>query len=305
MGRPPELSVVIPFFQRTPGVLARALSSVALQRDAPVCEVIVVDDGSPVPADGEVGGLGPPPWLSLRVVTQANAGVAAARNAGLNAVSPHSKGVAFLDSDDEWCPDHLHSAREALVLGADIYAANYIPHGATDARWSWRDLDGLLEPVTVSGCYRFVGDILGEIARGRWIGHTSNLVVRSGLAARVRFQSGLNVGEDVLYVADLVRAGARHAFYSMEPSSRCGDGVNIWASCDWGSEGSTKRLAGQLRYFRLLRDRYVGHDARDIIQARIKAARRDLALAILGDIRRRKGGVLSALKHAFGRSTRY
>jgi hypothetical protein len=48
-----RIGVVIPYFQREAGLLHRALSSVAAQDHRPV-QVVVVDDGSPHPAPGEI-----------------------------------------------------------------------------------------------------------------------------------------------------------------------------------------------------------------------------------------------------------
>jgi succinoglycan biosynthesis protein ExoW len=87
------ISVVIPFFQREPGILTRALYSVMLQHvpSGWSVEVIVVDDGSPRPAHDEVRELNFKEPLRLKVVRQENGGVAAARNRGLEEVHtrPH------------------------------------------------------------------------------------------------------------------------------------------------------------------------------------------------------------------------
>ena len=50
------IGVVIPYFQRMPGLLNRALRSVAAQEGQHPLQVYVVDDTSPVPAEG--GGEG-------------------------------------------------------------------------------------------------------------------------------------------------------------------------------------------------------------------------------------------------------
>jgi glycosyltransferase involved in cell wall biosynthesis len=87
--------------------LREALDS-ALGQSRPADEVIVVDDGS---TDGT------PRLLEayagrVRVLRQANAGVAAARNRGLR----EAKGdfAAFLDADDRWLPGKLAAAAAAL-----------------------------------------------------------------------------------------------------------------------------------------------------------------------------------------------
>ena len=80
--------------------LGAAIESVLRQTRA-VDEILVCDDGS---SDGSVElarGYGE----RVRLLRQANRGVAAARNRALRAASGEL--IAFLDQDDEWEPEHL------------------------------------------------------------------------------------------------------------------------------------------------------------------------------------------------------
>ncbi len=105
----PLISIVIPAFNAAAHVGA-ALASVAGQRGSFRLEVIVVDDGSTdatvecVRAFAAAGTRSGAP-LSLRLVAQANAGPAAARNRGIRAATGEL--VAFLDADDLWPADRL------------------------------------------------------------------------------------------------------------------------------------------------------------------------------------------------------
>lgn len=115
----PTFSCVIPAFNRE-GTIARAIESALAQDHAPL-EVIVVDDGSTDGTRGVVEGFGSP----VRCVSQANAGGAAARNAGARAAT--ADWVAFLDSDDYWTPGHLQAiaaAIDATQGQADFYFAD-------------------------------------------------------------------------------------------------------------------------------------------------------------------------------------
>ena len=99
----PAVSVVLPTYERRElvgerrSVLAQSFSDL---------ELIVVDDGSTDGTGESLAGVDP----RLRYVWQANAGVAAARNRGLELA--RAPIVAFIDSDDAWLPDHL-----AVVTG--------------------------------------------------------------------------------------------------------------------------------------------------------------------------------------------
>jgi glycosyltransferase involved in cell wall biosynthesis len=103
----PRVSVVIPLYNKAKSVLA-ALGSVLRQSYGDV-EVLVVDDGSTDFSVSVVAGIGD---RRIRLLAQANAGPGAARNRGLGEAL--GEYVAFLDADDEWEPELLRLAVDAL-----------------------------------------------------------------------------------------------------------------------------------------------------------------------------------------------
>ena len=115
----PTLSVVLPAYKVAP-YLERCLD--ALLTDAPPgLELIVVDDGSPDDA-GEIAERRAASDPRIRVIHQDNAGVVAARNAGLDAATGDY--VGFADPDDmverSWARALLQAAarqRPAIVRG--------------------------------------------------------------------------------------------------------------------------------------------------------------------------------------------
>ena len=73
-----KVAVVIPYFQRQQGVLRRSLRSVMAQSLAPDV-VVIVDDQSPVPAEGELAEL-PDAWRArVKKISRQNGGPGAAR----------------------------------------------------------------------------------------------------------------------------------------------------------------------------------------------------------------------------------
>lgn len=110
----PVVSVVIPLYQ-TERFIAEALGSV-LGQTFPNYEVIVVDDGSGDAGPAIARGFDDP---RVRVVTQANRGLAGARNTGI--AEARGRYVALLDADDRWAPDKL--ARHVAQLDADLTIA--------------------------------------------------------------------------------------------------------------------------------------------------------------------------------------
>lgn len=89
-----DLSVVVPV-RDGEATLGASLASI-LERADGLLEVIVVDDGSRDASAAIAEALGPP----VRVLRQAGAGPAAARNAGVAAA--RGRLVGFLDADDLW-----------------------------------------------------------------------------------------------------------------------------------------------------------------------------------------------------------
>ncbi len=118
----PFFTVVIPLYNKAPYV-ERALKSVFAQTFTDF-EVIVVDDGS-TDGGGEIVKQFNDP--RLRLITQTNQGVAAARNRGIREAKADY--IAFLDADDEWLPNHLETHR-ALIdkhgRQVSIFGTNYL-----------------------------------------------------------------------------------------------------------------------------------------------------------------------------------
>jgi len=99
------VTVVIPCFRQA-HFLPEAVESVLAQEHDAV-EVVVVDDGSPDNV-GEVAARYP----GVKYVRQANGGLAAARNAGLEEASGEL--VLFLDADDRLLPEAIGRGLEEL-----------------------------------------------------------------------------------------------------------------------------------------------------------------------------------------------
>jgi len=124
----PAVSIVMPLYNKAAQV-GEAIASV-LAQTANDWELIVVDDGSIDGGAALVRALDDP---RIRVVTQVNAGVSAARNRGIGMARADL--VAFLDADDLWLPEFLETI---LALRADFPEARWFatgyeihpPHGA-------------------------------------------------------------------------------------------------------------------------------------------------------------------------------
>lgn len=123
--KPKLATVIIPVYNVAP-FIADALAS-ALRQTYPNFEVVVVDDGS-TDGSGAICRRFRDP--RLRVIRQANRGLAGARNSGIR----HARGeyLGFLDGDDLWLPDklarhvaHLERAPEVGVSFSRSAILNY------------------------------------------------------------------------------------------------------------------------------------------------------------------------------------
>jgi glycosyltransferase involved in cell wall biosynthesis len=157
-------AVIIPVFNGAATVAAATQSAFAQERAGAV-EVIVVNDGS-TDRTGEVlksfGGR-------IKTVSQANRGLAAARNVGADAADAADY-LAFLDADDLWLPDKLR------LIVAEL-ARN---HGAVLAYSNVLTMDRQGQGLSDSLIKRPQAHApsLAELLRGWWPILPSSVVVR-------------------------------------------------------------------------------------------------------------------------------
>lgn len=107
----PLVSCILPVFNGE-RFLAQALGSIVDQGGAAL-DIIVIDDGS-TDRSAEVASGFP----GVRVHRQANAGVAEARNAGLELA--RGQFIAFLDADDLWLPGKLDRQLRLLEARPEV-----------------------------------------------------------------------------------------------------------------------------------------------------------------------------------------
>lgn len=127
------VSVIVPVYEVSREALVRCLSSICLQSHA-CLDIIVVDDGSPLPiaewAESTVARD-----TRVRLIRQDNAGVSAARNAGLAVATGDF--ICFVDADDYILPDFVASALViALEEDADaVFGGLEVRHSQGSTLW--------------------------------------------------------------------------------------------------------------------------------------------------------------------------
>ena len=285
------ISVVIPFFQRDPGILTRALNSIQSQ-DVPddwAVEVIVVDDASPCPAQDEVDALHLKEPLRLKVIRQQNGGVAAARNRGLDEVDPSATVIAFLDSDDIWPANHLAHAIQALNNGFDFYFTDnrraghhgsYIAHCAPETGGIVAHAQQKAGVVEIP-----VDQIVGLIVK-EFPTQASTVVYKRKVAAELRFNTTLKTaGEDVLFFSMLASKAKRIGF-DLEGCVECGSGVNIYfGNFEWDSPKCMAIRVDQVRAHRLIGKLVsLSPESKKRSDAEVMSCRRELAFQTMRNL---------------------
>ncbi len=232
-----QISIIIPFYQKQSGILRRALDSIFRQTFQDF-DIIVVDDASPCAIDADLDGLDAEKRARIRVIRQANAGPGGARNTGLNAISSETIYAAFLDSDDEWAPNHLENAWESMTRhGADCYWASI--HGGDGFGYHFsisklqtteKTLVLQENPLVVE-----VPDMSRVMLKDWGFLHLSCMVIARPLFETIRFDAEFRLAaEDVLFFCDCVLA-AKRVILCDEAGAERGEGINIFHSIDSGS----------------------------------------------------------------------
>lgn len=192
------ISVVIPLYNKEKQI-AHTLQSVFNQTFQNF-EVVIVDDGS---TDGSVAEVEKLSDSRIRLIHQKNAGVAAARNRGIE----EAKGnlIAFLDADDEWKPEYLATQYHLSQKYPDcnVFACNY----------EFRNIEGKVTQ-TIIRKLPFTGEdgILSNYFEAASCSHpplwTSSIVVKKqAIQAIGGFPVGIRSGEDLLTWARLAVNG--------------------------------------------------------------------------------------------------
>jgi glycosyltransferase involved in cell wall biosynthesis len=159
------VSVVIPAYNAA-ATLDETLRSVRSQTHRAL-EIIVVDDGS-VDDTREIAQRHAAVDERVQVVTQANAGLAASRNAGW--MRARSELIAFIDADDLWAPTKIERQLERLRTGGERVGLVYCGSVRIDG-------DSMMA-TRLWEVPRFEGDALDAILTRNFIGNGSAVLVR-------------------------------------------------------------------------------------------------------------------------------
>ena len=183
----PLISVIVPVYKME-YLLPRCVESLMAQR-YPALEILLIDDGSP-DASGAICDDYAARDSRIRVIHQVNAGVSAARNAGL--ALAHGAFVGFVDSDDYVEPDMYEALVQPLLADPTLDASVC----------GWYRHEG--DVVRAFGMSFPVGPISGKeafrlaVQGGSFEGYLCNKLFRSTLLNDLCLREDLAVCEDLL-----------------------------------------------------------------------------------------------------------
>lgn len=297
-----SIAVVIPFFQKKPGILRKAVMSALAQEGVSDLTIIIVDDASPLPAKLEIADLIERDRARIVVIEQANAGPAAARNKALDHVPPGTEFVAFLDSDDEWIPTHLSNALAALAEERDFYLSDHYQLNQTVSAFKRAGRITVSDHPQIAGLSHlrsFVGSMFDQILSGNIIG-TSTVVYRFSKFPSLRFRAEfVYAGEDYLFWLELSTLTNKIAF-SSECECTYGEGVNIFAGSGWGTEKSLIRIHYEMKFKKVLPKLFqLGPGQLKANRLAVSELRRSFVADVLHRLSHRKPIETGTLRHQF------
>jgi glycosyltransferase involved in cell wall biosynthesis len=217
-----KVAVVLPVFnaERT---IAATLRSIMAQTHG-LLDIIVVDDGSTDTSLAIVAALQAAD-PRIRCIRQANAGAAAARNAG--AALADAPYLAFCDADDLWAPRKIELQLHRMQAGGARTALVYCWFARIDAS----------DHVLAVNRSRGEGDLLATLLRRNVIGNGSSPLFRkTAFDAVGGFSARFSPAEDLaiyLATAELYDIGVVNEVlvgYRVTANSLSSDGMAVYAA---------------------------------------------------------------------------
>ncbi len=191
------ISVIVPVHNGQ-DYLEKCIDSIAAQTYEPL-EIIVVNDGS-TDATAQACQRLRHRYSHLRVITLPDVGVAAARNRGIE--QAQGDYLTFVDADDRLRPDMLSRLYDSLQSTESDMAGCRFAAWSTQTQWErladgGRDAEAVPAQVCDS-CHYLRDHILRDNCRC-W-----SKLYRRSLIGEVRFREELTIGEDLLFLVDLL-----------------------------------------------------------------------------------------------------
>ena len=200
-----SVSVIVPSYNCA-RFIGEAIDSILKQTQPPE-QILIVDDGSTDDTEQVVRGYSDE---RIEYIKQHNAGVSAARNAGLNAA--RGELVTFLDADDRWRPTFIERMHGFLVGAPSVVCAfaNFVrfEHQTgevlRDQFHYYRELSGP-DSTRLLTSERAFSTL---VACGEIPAFTQVMMFRRSLIESIRFEPHLKLAEDANFALKAFMQGA-------------------------------------------------------------------------------------------------
>ncbi len=187
------ITVIIPLYNKAASI-GHTLQSV-FDQTFQEFEIVVVDDGS---TDNGADVVRSVADSRVRLISQTNAGVSAARNRGI--AEARGEFVAFLDADDEWKPTYLETqfALTRKYPDCDVFATSYeIRNGGSSQPAIIRHLPFTTDDGIMTNYFEVASNSHPPL----WT--SAVMVRRTAIQSIGGFPVGIRSGEDLLTWARL------------------------------------------------------------------------------------------------------
>lgn len=194
-----KFSVVIPLYNKE-HYIEKTIKSV-LNQTFQDFEIIVVNDGS---TDHSLNVAQSVRSDKVHIVSKENAGVAVARNTGIE--HARAEYIAFLDADDEWCPEYLKTINTLIEKfpASDMFVTSYrIVMGNEKYHYSAHLSD---EPICLESYWNTFQNAYDIV----WTSAT--VIKRQAIVKAGMFTPGEKIGQDLDLWARVARNNPKVAY---------------------------------------------------------------------------------------------
>ena len=189
------ISVIVPVYNGQ-DYLEKCIESIEAQ-SYDYLEIIIINDGSTDDTASVCVRLRQR-YTNVRVINMEDRGVSAARNAGMDA----AKGtfITFVDADDRLRPKMLQVLYNSILeTGSDVAGCGFLPWGKEE---EWQRL--LISRYHINKAVKYTPS---EYLKEQLLNGNSRCwskLYRRAAIGNLRFQEGLSIGEDMLFLVRLL-----------------------------------------------------------------------------------------------------
>lgn len=198
----PLISVIVPVYNGQ-DYLENCIRSIQEQTYGNL-EIIIVNDGS-TDATGPVCDRLLRTYDNVRILTLGDEGVSAGRNAGIEAAEGEL--VTFVDADDRLRPEMLRTLYECMIkTGSEVAGCRFFPWRKEEEWEQALAAETGLDRIECYEPHRYLRDALLQGNSRCW-----SKLYRRKVLEKVHFREKLTIGEDLLFLVNMLPYTARIA----------------------------------------------------------------------------------------------